>query len=460
MKIVKIFLFVCLLILLATTDVLGYNSTGDIQEWEEAVYGPEQEYNLQSHVNETFKNLANSGAEALLGPANPDYRVSADAGAVNGLGKLIAGMYTHPPASSKEYLADLGSKLTLVKPAYAQGIGFEGLRSILPLWKKFRDITYVFFIIIFVIIGFAIMFRVRLNPQTVVSVQNALPKLIISLLLVTFSYAIAGLLIDLLYVAISLILALLNYPLDVNQNIFLAAGGAFLGIGGFGGAVGTAASQIEHLVESIFTGFGGEILGISANAIARLVFAIALAIALFRVFFTLLLSYISIILGVIFGPFLLMLGALPGQRGLSSWLKIMLSNIVPFPVTAGIFAIAALLRESVGNKPEATWLPPFLGSGTGAYIPALIGVGIVLLAPQIIDSVKKAIGAPGLEGVGTALAPGIAPAAAGARWGAQYRAQVVEEKAEERRRAGPPAKPHEHAERAFWNVLKTTGKIK
>jgi len=418
MKITKIFFFVCLLAFLGTSAVLAYNSTGGLQEWEDAVYGPAQEYNLQSHTNETFKNIANSGAEALLGPVNQDYQINADSGAVNGLGKLIAGMYVHPPASSGEYFADLGSKLTLVKPAYAQGIGFEGLRSILPLWKRFRDVAYAFFVIIFVAIGFAIMLRVKLNPQTVVSIQNALPRIIIALLLVTFSYAIAGLMIDLLYVSISLILVMLNYPLDVNQNIFQAAGGPFLGIGGFGGAVGSAASQLEHLVESIFTGFGGEILGISANAIARLVFAIAIAFSLFRIFFALLLSYINIILGVIFSPILLALSALPGQKGVSNWLKLMLASILPFPVIAGIFAVATLLRESIGANPEGTWLPPFLGSSTGAYIPALIGVGIIMLAPQVLESIKKTIGAPGLgESIGDTFQPGIGAMTGPARTG-------------------------------------------
>ena len=41
-----------------------------------------------------------------------------------------------------------------------------------------------------------IMFRSKLNPQTSVSIQLALPKIVVSLILVTFSYAfIAWLLI-------------------------------------------------------------------------------------------------------------------------------------------------------------------------------------------------------------------------------------------------------------------------
>jgi len=52
--------------------------------------------------------------------------------------------------------------------------------------------------------AFMIMFRVRISPQTVITVQSALPKIIFTLILITFSYAIAGFLIDLMYVVIGI----------------------------------------------------------------------------------------------------------------------------------------------------------------------------------------------------------------------------------------------------------------
>ncbi|PIV01585.1 hypothetical protein COS54_00805, partial [Candidatus Shapirobacteria bacterium CG03_land_8_20_14_0_80_39_12] len=116
---------------------------------------------------------------------------------------LVASLFK-PPVSSVEYFADLGSKLGIAKPAYAQGVGFSGLSNLLPLWKAFRDVSYFFFVIIFIVIGLAIMFRVKLDPKTVITVQNALPKMVIALILITFSYAIAGLMIDLIYVLINI----------------------------------------------------------------------------------------------------------------------------------------------------------------------------------------------------------------------------------------------------------------
>ena len=57
------------------------------------------------------------------------------------------------------------NRFDLIQPVYAQqGIGFSKLQSLLPLWRMSRNIAYIFFIIIFVFIGFAIMFRAKISP--------------------------------------------------------------------------------------------------------------------------------------------------------------------------------------------------------------------------------------------------------------------------------------------------------
>src|SRR4030042_4602684 len=172
----------------------------------------------------TVNNVMESISTSILGSGDPNVDTAMGGSFIGKTGNLITAMYANPPASSKEYIADLGHRLKIIKPTYAQGIGFEGLKPILPIWTIFRNLAYVFFTIIFILTGFAIMFRLKINPQTVVTIQNALPKIIISLILVTFSYAIAGLLIDFIYVSISLILALLPNLPDISttmgKNVF------------------------------------------------------------------------------------------------------------------------------------------------------------------------------------------------------------------------------------------------
>src|SRR3990172_12628792 len=57
---------------------------------------------------------------------------------------------------------------------------------------------------VMIVIGFLIMFRRQIDPHTVISIQNALPRIVLTLILITFSYAIVGLLIDLMYVILLL----------------------------------------------------------------------------------------------------------------------------------------------------------------------------------------------------------------------------------------------------------------
>ncbi len=126
-------------------------------------------------------------------------------GAIGLTGSWIAATFTHPPASTTEYLSYMGGKFGIVEPAYAQGTGFKGLSPLIKIWEAFRNLVYMLFVVVFVAIGLMIMLRVKIDPRTVMTIQNSIPKLIIALVLVTFSFAIAGFLIDLMYVVIFLI---------------------------------------------------------------------------------------------------------------------------------------------------------------------------------------------------------------------------------------------------------------
>ncbi|HEV2340073.1 MAG TPA: hypothetical protein VGT05_04980 [Patescibacteria group bacterium] len=133
--------------------------------------------------------------------------------------QAIIATYTNQPLHTSDYLTYMGRNFGLVKPAYAittppctYSIGFCGLTPLLNIWVIFRNFVYLFFALVFVFIGLLIMLRVKIDPRTVMSVQNQIPKIVIGLILVTFSFAIAGFLVDLMYVATSLILNLFASP--------------------------------------------------------------------------------------------------------------------------------------------------------------------------------------------------------------------------------------------------------
>ena len=125
-------------------------------------------------------------------------------GSVANLNMLVI---ASPPIRTGEYLATLGDSLGIVKEAHAQvgGSGAGVLDPIMKLWQVSRNIAYVFMIIIFLVIGLMVMFRQRINPQTVITAQAALPGLVIGLILITFSYFFASLLTDTAYLATNLV---------------------------------------------------------------------------------------------------------------------------------------------------------------------------------------------------------------------------------------------------------------
>lgn len=121
---------------------------------------------------------------------------------------LLSLVFADRPLSGIGYIKDRVDNFAIVPVAHAQssspGFGFDSLLPIQPMWTATRNIAFGIFVIAAVVFSFMIMFRVKISPQVAITVQSAIPKLIIALLLVTFSYAIAGLLVDLMYVVIGI----------------------------------------------------------------------------------------------------------------------------------------------------------------------------------------------------------------------------------------------------------------
>ncbi|MBU1200535.1 hypothetical protein KJ953_03290 [Patescibacteria group bacterium] len=396
-------------------------------------------------------------------------------GAIAGVGKLISIINLNPPASSLNYIASVKSNLQqhqLVKPALAAspGYGFQALEPLLPIWKAFRNIAYFFFIIAFIAYGFMIMFKIKINPQTVISIQLALPKLIVTLLLITFSYAIAGLVIDLFYLVFFLILSVLATTPLLHSSIGAAWGGASihasfldkiaLWFSGYGfGFIGPTLSIFAHLfyggmIPKLISG----ILSLPSTSsyiityalattgiplILMLIIAIAILYTLFKTFWMLLKSYVYITLSILFSPLILLGNVLPGSKSFGNWLKgifaefsVFLSTMIMFLFSfyfLGPFKLwGGVVSFQLGDLPSGDlWIPPplsgqagnnldisFLSSAEGKF--ALLGLGIFLMIPKLAEMIKNALQIKDLgygSALGDALKFGTDPF--GARKGAQ-----------------------------------------
>lgn len=335
-----------------------------------------------------------------------------NSGLIAMLGSGISHMYGNPPATTEQYIAYMldSAGIQIAQPAYAQvgGLGFTSLLPILDTWVKLRNLAYLFFVVLFVIIGFMIMFRRKVGTQAAITIQQALPSIVIALLAVTFSFAIAGLMIDLMYILMYLMLAV--FSTDRFNPLFT---GSLFDIGGnllFGGSTGSVHNIVEMFVKNLLGGqeyalanLGGWIAGLSAAVI----FAILITISLFRLFFELLQTYITILIMIVTAPLSLMMGAIPGRNPFMSWIKGLAGNLIVFPALLFVLLLYEnLVKADSLYASGGGFLPPYLlGSGQGDVVTGLISIGIIMILPTIIKEAKKPFGATG--GVFAAFAPAI-----------------------------------------------------
>lgn len=390
------------------------------QDWVNDM-APDKTLNMAQYgLNNAESTMVSIGCNALT--CHDEEGKPFTTGAFNQAAQGAVFLATRPPVMTSEYIADLMNNTGLVQPAYAQGIGFSGLSPVLTIWKAFRNFAYFLYILIFLAVGFMVMFRTQLNPQTVVTVQAALPKLIITLILITFSYAIAGFIVDLIYLSIFAFTSLFEtFGILENGGGAATARNAIFGrsiwsigihylIGPFADAGGAAANSIATLVDTSLLGTGA--LHWITAPLAYLVIAIALLIAMFRTLFALITAYVAIILQVIFAPIYLLANALPQTNTFSGWIRGLVANAAVFPAVAIMLIIGAYLTGS-GSKPMGVvetsnngfgygegggFVPPLITSvaaeGLGVqHISAIIGIGMILLLPEVVNIIRRALGA-------------------------------------------------------------------
>ncbi|MCL4419002.1 hypothetical protein M1146_02745 [Patescibacteria group bacterium] len=509
----------------ATVSAQSYNNPATAQpnQYTAPSTNPDVPNNLHNYTQNVLLEVMAAVSCQLTGidPVNPKQEclgvdqktgkigfVENGGGAIGVMGNLITMTFT-PPTHTIDYFRNLAQNFGITKHAYAvwtddgggsgggsaptTGTGFNGLSPLLPLWTAFRNIVYLLFVLVFIIIGIAIMLRVKIDPRTVMTVQNQIPKIIMGLLFVTFSFAIAGFLIDIMYTSIYLTgnvitsadpnlqkedtvmkIAQSSNPIEAANN--MGGGGEKLGlqlgladiawkpaksvgnfiapladnppgkvivglIGGFVGqaigkktsgifrlvggglgavlgtvinpGAGTAAGwTIGNIVGTVVSGAAGvaggaagflfakTIIGFVASTIAFLIISIAILWALIRLWFALISAYVMILIDVVFAPFWVVAGLFPGsQLSFNTWIRDIVANLAAFPATIVMFLIARVFIDAFGStQTTGQFVPPLIANPSDTKaIGALIGLGIILATPNIVNMMKAALKAPKID---------------------------------------------------------------
>lgn len=288
-------------------------------------------------------------------------------------GKMVAALFQNGP-TSQQYLADIANNIglpQLAPRAYAQGTGYAAMGPFLEFWKGFRNVAYALYIIMFVVVGIMIMLRTKINAQTVITIQAALPNLLVTLLLITFSYAIVGFMIDIMYFLIYFLVYLLSTigiigtPVDAINRLLGGSAWSviFSGRNSVIWAVAAASDRLLSGVGDGLTGFLGK--GAAIFSPSALFAAVWLGVTMIKLMFVLVKAYVMLIIQTVTAPVQILMNAMPGSKAFSEWLKKTASYLLPFPVVAAMFIFAAIL---VGDPSKSTlWNMGAYGSGNNPF---------------------------------------------------------------------------------------------
>jgi len=351
--------------------------------------------------------------------------------------------------SGISYLSNKLEKFSIIPTIHAQGFGYSQLnRNFSKYWAGARDIAYAISVLIIIIFSFMIMFRVKISPQVVISVQSALPKIFGALILATFSFAIAGLLIDLMYVVSGLFASLMvtaGFASDWQRTYSIINPNNSLDFGLY-----IFAYMFEYiilfLVGLVLAGVTSivSITGIIPGALWSLLMigiliwcVILMIIYAFKIPWILIKNLISIYVSIVVAPIQIMAGVFVPQIGFTQWLRKLIAELLVYPVT-GLFMLLAfkllftsmwfsiLNIQNIGGIKEVItaistyfggtfnvdmiWIPPIIGSSEAItpFFFMLASFGIIVALPKVVDIMKMAIMGTKFD-YGTAIGEAIGP---------------------------------------------------
>lgn len=271
----------------------------------------------------------------------------------------------------KYYARDILENTPFIKTAYAADAP-SPLPAILDIWKEMRNLSYIFFTAVFIALGFMIMFRKRIDPQTVVTVQNSLPRVILALVLITFSYPIVAIIFS------------LSGPLGtLVKNTFANAFGA-----------GQIVNLIVRVVLAAVAGFlisipAGGLMGLAIGLLLGILFvAIIIALAIIIITFISRLGKVAIL--TVLAPFIFLMGAMPGnEKTILNWFKNILSLTLQIPALTFILWFGLSIATTLSSLTGVGDMGIFLVS---AILNPLIGTFILFQAGKVPKMVDNALG--------------------------------------------------------------------
>ena len=288
------------------------------------------------------------------------------------------------------------------RSVYALNTGYEDLMGsrIDTLWSFTRNIAYLGFVLVMIVIGFMIMFRSKVGGQTMVTVGNILPRIVVSLILVTFSFAIIGLIFDLS----GFVMRIVAYVLDFEKShipIHNMFGTVAYTLGWSGGGY-IVASALAFLTVALGPGMfvPGTYPAAALNLLFMLILVIVVVFGAIKLWISLVKAYLNLLFNTVLAPLGILVGTLPGNEAVTANIfKNILRSAFVFPLAFAIVNIPHYLIENLDVSfvfPESivrseTYLGPPGGSIVGSIVGAILSVLALYMAAKSSEYMKAII---------------------------------------------------------------------
>jgi hypothetical protein len=316
---------------------------------------------------------------------------------------------------------------------YFPGTGFTLLTPIQSFWGWTVTIAYSFMILIILVVAFGLMFQVRLDGKTVVQLQQAIPGIVLAMILIPLTYPIAGLFIDAITLGTNVYHDFLLGPAGPGSEVYKGGQAPdqskfnelrglyaddwrvsvfrvreFISANQLGNVVGGLICPEKSTDNSAACGQSGvNILGF-VNAIVKfvtadnaslstlvgsllnLIFSVVFIVISFKIAWRLLKKFFVLVFFPIMLPFVAATVALPGRgtKALVDQLKQMSAASLHYIVSYIVFLTAIVI-----TNPKFTNTIPNVQ--TYQFNPPLLGASKL---PDLLNSVGGNLNATGLTG--------------------------------------------------------------
>ena len=278
---------------------------------------------------------------------------------------------------------------------YAQS-GYNYLMNvgIVDYWRVGLGFSYVVFILALIFAGFMIMFRNKIGGQTLVTVYNTIPNVMLNLALATFSFAIVGAILTLSAFLTRLIKSIIGPAVFIHNTPFDIAGRSFLS--NVINVVPIVGPLISATWSAITKGSNFWYALGQNNWFVSIAVIIASIGASFGLFFVLVKAVFSILVDTVLGPVNMAIATIPGMNEMrTNWFKRLAINSLTFPLVLILINIPLLIELNnidihlmplAGGELALTGIPDYYILGIIHSVVGLYCYFLAIQSPKFLKS--------------------------------------------------------------------------